>query len=73
MLERSSTGEHVGTAVIFVAIAALVCSAMIYASGHELAFFGLLAALAAGTTGVGIHVASREARLRRTGSGPTRA
>ncbi|MDO8382963.1 MAG: hypothetical protein Q7T17_08300 [Microbacterium sp.] len=65
MLDRSSIGEIFGTAVISVAVVALLCSAMIYASGDELAFFGLLAAFAGGTTGVGIHVASREARLRR--------
>ena len=68
MLDRSSIGEIFGTAVMFVAVVALVCSAMIYASGDELAFFGLLAAFAAGTTGVGIHIASREARLRRAGN-----
>lgn len=68
MLDRSSIGEIFGTAVMFVAVVALVCSAMIYASGDELAFFGLLAAFAVGTTGVGIHIASREARLRRAGN-----
>lgn len=66
-LDGSSTGELFGIAVILVALVTLACSAMIYASGDEVAFFGLLASFAVGTTGVGIHVASREARLRRAG------
>ena len=66
-LANVSMGELVAGAVIFLAAAALVISSVIYAYGDEVAFFGLLAAFAVGTTGVGIHIASREARLRRSG------
>lgn len=67
-----SWGERIGTAVVVVAIVALVWSAFQYGGGVDTAFFGLIGAFALGITGLGVHVAAREARLRREAGRETR-
>ncbi|NQX06146.1 hypothetical protein HQQ82_13045 [Rathayibacter sp. VKM Ac-2856] len=67
VLRRSSGGEIAGAVLVVLAAIALVVSAFAYGAGVEIAFLGLLAAFAAGTTGLGVHIAGREARLRRDG------
>jgi hypothetical protein len=60
-----SRGEVVGALLVVAASVALVVAAFAFRAGDELAFFVLIAAFAAGTTGFGVHIASREARFRR--------
>jgi hypothetical protein len=60
-----SRGEVVGALLVVAASIALVVAAFAFRAGDELAFFVLIAAFAAGTTGFGVHIASREARFRR--------
>ncbi|MFF2372394.1 hypothetical protein [Agromyces sp. NPDC058110] len=57
--------EIVGAAIISLAAIGLVVSVVIYTSGAEAAFFGLLGAFFLGITGFGVLVAGREARRRR--------
>ncbi|MWV48057.1 hypothetical protein GRS96_02055 [Rathayibacter sp. VKM Ac-2803] len=63
MLE--SKGEIVGAIVVLVSAIWLVIAAFAVGAGDIFAFLGLITAFALGTTGVGIHAASREARFRR--------
>lgn len=63
----ASTGEIAGGVVIAVAVLLLLVSAFAYGAGTEIAFFPLLTAFALGVTGLGIHLAFREARFRRDG------
>ena len=60
-----SRGEVVGALLVVAASVALIVAAFAFRAGDELAFFVLIAAFAAGTTGFGVHIASREARFRR--------
>ncbi|MBF4566327.1 hypothetical protein [Plantibacter sp. VKM Ac-2876] len=60
-----SRGEMVGGLLVVAASVALLVAAFAYGAGDELAFFVLITAFAAGTTGFGVLVASREARFRR--------
>lgn len=59
--------ETIGSAIVALSVIALIVAAVAVGSGVEIAFLGVLAAFAAGTTGVGLHVAGREARFRREG------
>lgn len=67
LLSRSSTGEIVGAAIIVVSAVVLIVAAFAYGAGDQLSFFALLLAFAAGVTGLGVHIAGREARIRREG------
>jgi hypothetical protein len=58
-------GERIGTAVVVLAVIGLVWSAFQYGGGVDTAFFGLIGAFALCITGLGVHVAAREGRLRR--------
>lgn len=58
-------GERVGALVGFAAVILLFWAAVQYGAGNDVAFFGLALALALGVSGLGIHVAAREARYRR--------
>lgn len=65
VLVRSSAGEIAGAVVVALSVVALFASAVVFSTGGQLAFFGLLAAFVIGITGFGVHIASREARFRR--------
>lgn len=58
-------GERTGMIVLAASVVLLVWAAFQYGGGHEVAFFALVAAFAAGITGLGVHTAAREARFRR--------
>jgi hypothetical protein len=60
-----SRGEIVGALLVVAAVITLFVAAFAYAAGDELAILVVITAFAAGTTGVGVHIASREARFRR--------
>ncbi|GAB2690891.1 putative membrane protein [Microbacterium marinum] len=66
---RWSMGEIVGAVVAGVALIVFLLSAVAYGRTYGLdqgaSFFGLLVSFATVTTGVGWHVAAREARFRR--------
>ncbi|QHC68250.1 hypothetical protein GSU68_17850 [Rathayibacter sp. VKM Ac-2759] len=62
---QRSPGEIAGTVLVVLSAIGLPVAAFAYGAGYELAFFGLITAFAAGITGLGVHVAAREARLRR--------
>lgn len=67
LLSRSSAGEIAGVVIMVVSAIALIVAAFAYGAGDELSFFGLLLAFAGGVTGLGVHIAGREARSRREG------
>lgn len=60
-----SWGERAGVIVLAASVILLVWAAFQYGGGQDVAFFALFGALVAGITGLGVHVASREARFRR--------
>ncbi|PPF11735.1 hypothetical protein [Rathayibacter rathayi] len=53
----------VALALIGLAVAAVAAVAV--GAGDEIAFVGVLVAFAVGVTGLGLHIAGREARYRR--------
>ncbi|MFI8632072.1 hypothetical protein ACIGEP_05700 [Microbacterium sp. NPDC077663] len=65
-----SWGERAGMIVLAVSIVLLIWAAFQYGAGHDVAFFALFAALVLGITGLGVHVAAREARFRRRARSP---
>lgn len=60
-----SWGERAGVIVLAASVLLLVWAAFQYGGGQDVAFFALFGALVAGITGLGVQVASREARFRR--------
>ena len=62
---RQSWGERIGTIVVVIAAIVLIWCAFRFGDGVDTAFFGLIVAFALGIAGLGVHVAAREARLRR--------
>lgn len=67
LLSRSSAGEIAGVVIIAVSAVVLLVAAFAYGAGDDLSFFALLLAFAGGVTGLGVHIAGREARIRREG------
>ncbi|PPH20415.1 hypothetical protein C5C31_11530 [Rathayibacter rathayi] len=57
--------EIVGALVVALALIGLAVAAVAVGAGDEIAFVGVLVALAVGVTGLGLHIAGREARYRR--------
>lgn len=62
---RWGTGERVSAVVVAGAVGLLLLAAFSYGAGDDVAFLPLIGALAIGVTGIGAHVAAREARFRR--------
>lgn len=60
-----SWGERAGAIVLAASVVLLIWAAFQYGAGHDVAFFALFGALVAGISGLGVHVAAREARFRR--------
>ncbi|AZZ49491.1 hypothetical protein [Rathayibacter rathayi] len=57
--------EIVGALVVALALIGLAVAAVAVGAGDEIAFVGVLVAFAVGVTGLGLHIAGREARYRR--------
>ncbi|PPI69835.1 hypothetical protein C5E12_09830 [Rathayibacter rathayi] len=57
--------EIVGALVVALALIGLAVAAVAAGAGDEIAFVGVLVAFAVGVTGLGLHIAGREARYRR--------
>ncbi|MEW1833558.1 hypothetical protein [Microbacterium sp. NPDC079995] len=57
--------ERAGMIVLAASVVLLFWAAFQYGAGYDVAFFALFAALVLGITGLGVHVAAREARFRR--------
>lgn len=67
MLRRSSGGEIAGAVLIVLASIALLIGAFAAGAGSTYGMLGVIVAFAVGITGLGVHIAGREARLRRDG------
>lgn len=67
MLRRSSGGEIAGAVLIVLASIALLIGAFAAGAGSDYGMLGVIVAFVAGITGLGVHIAGREARLRRDG------
>jgi hypothetical protein len=68
VLRRSSGGEIAGAVLVVLASIALLVGAFAAGAGSVHGMLGVIVALAAGITGLGVHIAGREARLRRDGN-----
>ena len=68
VLRRSSGGEIAGAVLIVLASIALLVGAFAAGAGSVYGMLGVILAFTAGITGLGVHIAGREARLRRDGN-----
>lgn len=68
MLRRFSAGEIAGAVLVVLASIALLVGAFAAGAGSVHGMLGVIVAFAAGIIGLGVHIAGREARLRRDGN-----